>query len=248
MGSSRSLPSTGGRFSMGGGGGGNSPIITEDMRAAAEVAAKQWNDYKTRFVPFENKFIADVSRDPKETKAFSQGATNADIAQMTPAAALNPTRSGAGTTVDASARAGAAGQVEAAQGALNRTAQGLGTAVTMGRGQQVEALDSMMSQAETSGQVALKKQIADNAAKTSERGNYMKMAAGALNGAAGYYNSGNPDSVMNQSDVAAGASSDPSGYSIVNGNPQWNDGASNKTLMSEFSGVKHQGEWWGGSN
>lgn len=226
---------------MGGGGGGNQPIITEDMRAAAEVAAKQWNDYKTRFVPFENKFIADVSRDPKETKALAQGATNADIAQMTPAVALNPLRSGAGTTIDNSGRASAAGQTAANQGALDRTAQGLGTAVSMGRGQQVEALDTMMSQAEVSGQVALKKQIADNQADTAERGQYMSIAAGAMGAGAGYFQNGSTG--LTQQDVIAGQSAGD--YTVQGNNIVGANGQTQGTLDS-FSKVKPRNSWFGG--
>jgi len=50
-------------------GGSSKPIITEDMRAAAEVATSQWNDYQTRLRPFEDKFAADMTRDPSTQQA-----------------------------------------------------------------------------------------------------------------------------------------------------------------------------------
>ena len=72
------------------GGGGAERIITEDMRAAAEVATSQWTDYQTRFVPFENKFKADMERDPSTQQAALRGKVNADLAQKTATAGTAP--------------------------------------------------------------------------------------------------------------------------------------------------------------
>ena len=164
------------------GSSGPTRIITEDMKAAAEVATKQWNDYQTRFSPFENKFIADVNKDPAADNAKVQGMVNADLAQKAPAPAVNPIK---GMAPPTTGRALAAGLTDAAAGAQDRRAQGLGTVVAMGRGQQVEALNGMTDQAITSGMVANQKAITDSRVETAERGQTFGMIGSGLGAASG---------------------------------------------------------------
>lgn len=147
-------------------GGGGARIITDDMRAAAEVATKQWNDYQSRFVPFEKKFIADmVGRDDTEKL---QGIVGADIAQKV-RAPKDPRTAGLPSS-GAVDQAITGGLTDARAGALDRKAKGMDTVVAMGRGQQTEALNGLTEQAITSGQVASSRAATATRAATAERG------------------------------------------------------------------------------
>lgn len=213
----------------GGEGGGALRIITDDMVAAAEIGVRQWNDYQTRMVPFENKFIQDVTRDPGVTSDKVQGMVGADMAQKTSPAAItvNPIHSGAPPVV--TGRSLATGMTDARQGALDRTAQGMGTAVAMGRGQQVEALNGMTDLAATSGQIASQKAITDSQVAIKNRGDTFGMigtAIGAGGAIAKNYKkpAGNLDQfqdgeittsgALTKGDVMAGQSFGPGGYSV----------------------------------
>lgn len=211
---------------MCGGGEGSSAlrIITDDMVAAAEIGVRQWNDYQTRMVPFENKFIQDVTRDPGVTSDKVQGMVGADMAQKTSPTAItvNPVQSGAPSAV--TGRALAAGVTDARQGALDRTAQGMGTAVAMGRGQQVEALTGMTDMAATSGQIANQKAITDSQVAIKNRGDTFGMIGTAI-GAGGAIMKNAGKSALSWDDVQFGQSSGPSGYKVNGDNVYWNDGA-----------------------
>lgn len=131
--------------------GGSGKTVTSDMKAQAEVAARQWNDYQTRYVPFENKFIADVnSRD--DTKRL-QGMVAADVAQKAGTPQVNPIQGGV-TNASTVGKALSAGLTDARAGALDRKAQERSAVVAMGRGQQTEALSGLTDQAITSGLAA----------------------------------------------------------------------------------------------
>lgn len=172
----------------GGGGGSVERIITDDMRASAEVSAAQWNDYQTRFAPFEQKFMDDVTRDQAGTLNKIQGQTNADLQQKVaassgPQAGFDPSR---GSTVSASAVAKglSAGFTEAQKGVNDQQAQNLATVVGMGRGQAVDAVGTMSDLAASSGQAALTRSIADATESMNERGATMSLIGSGL-GAAG---------------------------------------------------------------
>lgn len=173
---------------MGGGGGGSSApqrIITDDMHAAAQVATEQWNDYQTRFAPFENKFIASSTKDPAVKTGAMQGMTNADIAQQVGKAPLAP-------DVMALQRAGQAGgsasgnaAATAALAARTGQVQGLQTSVAMGRGQAVEAVKGMTDMAIDSSNNAWIKEKAKIESDWNKNAATMNMAGSLVGAAAG---------------------------------------------------------------
>jgi len=153
-------------------GGNSKPVITEDMRAAAEVATSQWNDYQTRLRPFEDKFAADMTRDPSTQQAALRSKVNADVAQQTRTAGVAPAghqpvtalmRSAVGQ--DAVGKATASGYGDASQGALDRSAQGMSNVVALGRGQAAQALQTQQQLAEGSASAALTKAKSDQQAR-----------------------------------------------------------------------------------
>lgn len=165
-------------------GGGVERVITDDMRASAEVSAGQWNDYQTRFAPFEQKFMDDVTRDQGATLNKIQGQTNADLQQQiakssTPAAGVDPSRGPAISTA-AVAKGLSTGFTEAQAGVGNQQAQNLETVVGMGRGQAVDAVGTMSDLAASSGQAALTRTIADASDSMNERGAIMQLAGQGL--------------------------------------------------------------------
>ncbi|MGL4678616.1 MAG: hypothetical protein ACRCWC_04450, partial [Plesiomonas shigelloides] len=146
-------------------GGGVERIITDDMRASAEVSASQWNDYQTRFAPFEQKFMNDVTRGAENTTDKIQGQVNADVQQKIaaksgPQAGFDPSR-GSAISTSAIGKGLAAGNVQAQKAVTDQQAQHLSTVVGMGRGQAVEAVGTMSDLAESSGKAALTRSIAD---------------------------------------------------------------------------------------
>lgn len=54
---------------------------TEYEKAVAAIAKDKWKNYKQRFIPFENKFIADISKDTGAMKQRVAGKVNADVYQ-----------------------------------------------------------------------------------------------------------------------------------------------------------------------
>jgi hypothetical protein len=171
-----------------GGSGEAKRVITEDQVAAAEVAAKQWNDYQTRYVPFENKFVEHMNKPVESKEKAVRGMVNADVQQsVSKVAPVDPNRGMAptGTVPVAAAKAKAAGMVDATKGAVDAEAQGLGTVVALGRGQQVEALNGLTDQASASGQIANAKMLNDVQSSINERGRVMGNVGTALGMAAG---------------------------------------------------------------
>ena len=177
-------------------GGGAERIITEDMRAAAEVATEQWNDYQSRFAPFENKFKADMEKDPTTQQAALRGKVSADLAQKAATAVAIPAGADPTKALTASAinrnevgKAAASGSASVTQGALNRQAQGLNTVVAMGRGQATDALQTQSALAESSAQAALtdaKTNMQDRWANEAMTASLISKGVGAAGGVAMY--------------------------------------------------------------
>ena len=160
------------------------PTITEDMRASAEVSAAQWNDYQTRFAPFEQKFMDDVTRDSGNTLNTIKGQVNADLQQKVaasggPTAGFDPSR-GDGMSVTAVGKGLSAGFNAAQKGVGDQQVQNLNTVVGMGRGQAVEAVGGLSDLAVSSGQTALTRSISDATESMNERGARMQLAGQAL--------------------------------------------------------------------
>lgn len=169
-----------------GGGGGPTRIITEDMKAAAEVATKQWNDYQTRFAPFENKFFEDITKDSSVVAGKVTGMTNADLAQKNAKAALNPNQIMPGASKFAAQGSGmAAGALGAQNLAKKQQVEGLQTSVAMGRGQAIDSVKSMTDRAIQSSQIAQEKQRNDiemDSARSAMAWNTAGSMAGAVAG------------------------------------------------------------------
>ena len=197
-------------------------IITEDMRAAADVAVQQWNDYQTRFVPFENKFIADVTKDPMASEEAISGAANADVMQKLASnpSATNPNAAISPAKEASLGKALSTVGVDSRDAALDNKAEAMSTVVNMGRGERVEALNSQMGLAESSGNTALTNYKTDLEHSTNERGAIMQTAGRALGvaGAVGAnYNWG-------------GAVNNGTGPTIANAN--FNDGTTGRTALN----------------
>jgi hypothetical protein len=171
----------------GGGSGKAERIITDDQVAMAEVAAEQWNDYQKRYVPFENKFIEEANKPGETRQQAVRGMVNADIQQQVARVEpVNPNRGmSPGDEIDrAAAKAKAAGFVDGTENAIDAEAQGLGTVVALGRGQQVEAMQGLTEQASTSGQVANAKMMNEVNSSINERGRVMGNVGSAMGMAA----------------------------------------------------------------
>lgn len=175
-----------------GGSSGPTRIITEDMKAAAEVATAQWNDYQTRFAPFENKFFKDITKDSSIGAKQVGGMTNADMAQKNAKVAIDPTRVvPTASKFTAQGTGAATGALASENLAKKQEVEGLQTAVAMGRGQAIDSVKSMTDRAIQSGEIAQEKQRNDiemdsarSAAAWNTAGSMVGAVAGA--GAAGY--------------------------------------------------------------
>lgn len=197
-------------------GGDVKPIITEDMRASAEVSSAQWNDYQIRFAPFEQRFMDDVTRDTGTTSKAIQGQVNADLQQKMasktgPVAGHDPSRGGALPTTSI-AKGLSAGQTQALAAVENQKAQNLNTVVGLGRGQAVDAVSGMSDLAVSSGQTALSRAVSDATDSMNERGATMQLIGQGLGvaGAAGssYFSGANAASnnvINNTANTAEGA-------------------------------------------
>ena len=174
---------------MGGSSGGSvDRIITDDMRASAEVSAEQWNDYQDRFAPFEGKFMDDVLRDTTDTKNKIQGQTNADMMQAVasktgPTAGFDPSR-GSAVSTSAIGKGLSTGMTQAQAVVGNQQVNNLNTVIGMGRGQAIDAVGTMRDMASVSGEVALKRAETDAVSSMNERGATMSLIGSGL-GAAG---------------------------------------------------------------
>lgn len=130
------------------GGGGGEIEETQAEKDHAQVAAEQWNDYQTRFVPFENKYIADVTGDPSIKADVVGGRVNADIAAQNsgaiPVGGINKVNAiASGYDTPKMAAAGAKAMVDAGTRTRDTQVQGMLSAVNIGRGQASSAIDSM---------------------------------------------------------------------------------------------------------
>jgi hypothetical protein len=184
---------------MCGGGGGGGPVVTWAEKANAEIATDQWDDYQTRFVPFENQFIADTTGGSSVdgqwadngTTAIKQdivgGRVNADVAGQNngaiPVGKINQigaTASGYDTPQMAAAGANA---VSTATGRVrDAQVQGMLSAINVGRGQAAGAIESMgniaadaADQAQTNAEASFNR----NAANESAIGSGVGAAAAA---------------------------------------------------------------------
>lgn len=125
----------------------------------SKISTEQWNEYQTRFKPFENKWIKDIHTDASD-QAVMAGQVNAgvgaefdkgteNVAKQSFSAGVDPS-SGRfkAATGGLSARRGAAtGKAisVAGQAVDDQTYQGLQQAIAMGRGQSATALRDMTS-------------------------------------------------------------------------------------------------------
>ena len=165
-----------------GGGGDNEVKETADQKANAEIAVKRWNDAQTRLKPMIGSFAADVTRDPSLMETKMAGAVNADVAQATERAKIDPT-SGGRTGLREAAGVGATlskGATTAVQGANDQQVAGLQAMTSLGRGQAISAELGYSDLARTS----VGKAISDTAAKEDTR-NAIAGTAGNIIGLAG---------------------------------------------------------------
>lgn len=129
-------------------GGSNEIPETQAERDHAQVASERWNDYQTRFVPFENKYIEDVTADPSIKQEVVSGRVNADLARQNngaiPVGAIN--RIGSVVASDFTPKMAAAGAtaMSTAKGAVRDSQiQGLQSVVNIGSGQAAGAIEGM---------------------------------------------------------------------------------------------------------
>ena len=130
------------------GGGSNEVPETQAELDHAQVAAQQWNDYQKRFVPFENKYIADVTGDTAVKQQVVSGRVNADLARQNsgaiPVGQINRIGSVvAGNMTPTAAAAGASAMSTANGSVRDSQIQGMMSAVNIGRGQASSAINSM---------------------------------------------------------------------------------------------------------
>lgn len=160
----------------GGGGGGPTRIITDDMKAEAEVAAKEWNRYLTDHLPMEKLFMADKQKSSDLMAEQLRGQAAADIAQgarggLSVPAGANPSQAlmrGATAMSGLSGKAAGA-MADVTQKAGDRQVQDLSTLVAMGRGQAVEAQSGIAGLAADSAQAALTKARGEQEARFAEQ-------------------------------------------------------------------------------
>lgn len=111
----------------------------------SKISKAKWQDYKARYIPFENKWISDVTADPEAHIKQVTGQTNANMQQAISTAtnpqSINP-NSGAFKSNQAMSQMGEAtgtGTSEAGQSAKNMQVQGEEAAVALGRGTSTNA-------------------------------------------------------------------------------------------------------------
>jgi hypothetical protein len=143
-------------------GGGDTSIPDNPYEdALSNISKAKWNDYKSRYIPFENKWIADVTADPTARIRTVEGQTNANMEQqtssMTNPQAINP-NTGAFKSNQAMSKVGeATGEAvgEAGQSAKNMQVQGEEAAVALGRGDSTNAEISYGNLAQNASQNAI---------------------------------------------------------------------------------------------
>lgn len=126
-------------------GGSTSVPETPYEKELADISNAKWQDYQQRYVPFENKWIADVTQDPTARVSQVQGETNANMQQqvqgMTQPQAIDP-NTGAVKSGQAMSKAGEAtggALSQAGQAAKNQQVAGEEAAVALGRGTSTNA-------------------------------------------------------------------------------------------------------------
>jgi len=172
-----------------GGGGSSKQEPTQAEIDYSNVNAEQWNDYQTRFVPFENKYIEDVTADPTFKEDVVGGRVNADLAGQNngaiPVGKINQIGSVVSSDyIPKMAAAGAAAGANAKSTVRDSQVQGMMSAVNMGRGQAAGAIDGMGSIA------ADASRMAENSAEAAFNNDSSTMSAigsgvGAIAGVAG---------------------------------------------------------------
>jgi hypothetical protein len=170
-------------------------IITDDMKASAEVSAKRWNDYVVKWQPTEKKAIADKAGSSdaefaQKTGALQsqmRGTTNADIAQAKAGVALP-----AGGNVEGSltkgallatdlGRRSAGAMVESTENATDRKASELGAITGLGQDAQEGISNTMGALSASSAQNALAKAQTDQAERFAKDAANRQLMSSAAN-------------------------------------------------------------------
>ena len=140
-------------------GGGGEIKETSHEKELARISQEQWNQYKTRFRPFENEWISNIRTDQND-QAQIAGQVNAGVGrefdkiQKTAkaqqfSAGMDPSSGRFKAVMGglSSKRGETAGRAKSAasQAVDDQTYQGLQQAVAMGRGQSAEATRDMTS-------------------------------------------------------------------------------------------------------
>lgn len=180
------------------GGGDNEIEETEEQKAQAEVAMNQWNDYLSRYRPFEDSFMEDVDR-MNSDQQYNQvaglaavpvesqfSAAVSDTSRAMVSGGLNP-NSGAFKSnlskLDRAKSTTKADSINQAQvGQQNRYVGGIQTVVNMGQGQESEAVAGYGDLATMSSQKA-----ANDVGIAINNTNDNRQVAGALIGAGTRY-------------------------------------------------------------
>jgi hypothetical protein len=125
------------------------------------ISKKKWQDYKARYIPFENEWIADVTQDPTARVHEVEGQVNANMAQqtanLTNPQAIDP-NSGALKSGRAMSKVGeATGEAIAkgGQAARNRQVEGEEAVTALGRGTSTNAEIGYGNLAQNSSQEAI---------------------------------------------------------------------------------------------
>lgn len=149
--------------------GGGEAKETAEQRAVAAIAAESFQDYEKRWVPVENELIRqirDVDDDVRRAGQTSMSGTTQAFGAMRPAVekglAAARAAPGSGRFYDTESgltvRQGASGGLNMAasrQGMRDRALSNLGSVISMGRGQESEALTGLSHQASITGQEAI---------------------------------------------------------------------------------------------
>lgn len=164
------------------GSGGGEVKETAEEQALAKIAAEQWNEYQSRFVPMENKFIEGVQQ-TEDDYAYAEGVGAGRVQEEASDAAKTyrgmATKTGAqpGSGKGISMMSGLAAKTGKAGAEVVTDAhdavddlhnRGLMTAVQMGRGQ---AADAQLGLTE----------VASDASRKGIRDSYNRFTEGAAN-------------------------------------------------------------------
>ena len=140
---------------------------TTAQRASSEVALNEYNDYMKTILPFENKFMADVTAPTDNRQAQVAGMVGADVAQKVGTTAINPNQGINSQSTSDLATTLAKSGVKADQAVKAQQAAGLQSVIDMGRGQATTAQLGMSELAgqsvQQASQTALYNQAVDNA-------------------------------------------------------------------------------------